>query len=193
MNIDKIWLEYQSALKRFLHSKVNNEADVDDLLQEILIKTHHNMHTINDHRNVKAWLFQVANNTIVDFYRKQGRNKEITHDAPWQLETTNLETGSDNNNSNNNANQVKRDLSECIAPFIDALPTEQAGLLRTIDIDNKSQKAYAEELGISYSTLKSRVQKSRNALKEVFDQCCHFSIDRNGNLYDYEKKKSDNN
>ncbi len=186
MNIDKIWLEYQSALKRFLHSKVNNEADVDDLLQDILIKTHHNLHTINDHRNVKAWLFQVANNTIVDFYRKQGRNKQVTHDAPWLLEA-------EPDDSSNNASQVKRDLSECIAPFIDALPTEQAALLRTIDIDNKSQKAYAEELGISYSTLKSRVQKSRNSLKEVFDQCCHFSIDRHGNLYDYEKKQSGKN
>ena len=39
MKIEDIWLEYRAALKSFLHSKISNEADVDDLLQDILIKT----------------------------------------------------------------------------------------------------------------------------------------------------------
>jgi len=41
---------------------------------------------------------------------------------------------------------------------------------------------------VSYSTLKSRVQKSRSLLKKVFDDCCHFNIDKNGSIYDYELK-----
>ena len=44
MKIEEIWLAYRAALKRFIHAKVSNEADVDDLLQEILIKTHNNIH-----------------------------------------------------------------------------------------------------------------------------------------------------
>jgi len=68
MNIEKIWLEYKTALQRFLHSKVSNEADVDDLLQEILIKTYSNLSTVKDQTSIKAWLFQIANHTIIDFY-----------------------------------------------------------------------------------------------------------------------------
>ncbi len=39
LDIEQIWLDYRSRIKAFLHSKVSNPADVDDLLQEISIKT----------------------------------------------------------------------------------------------------------------------------------------------------------
>lgn len=175
MKIERIWSEYKTALKRFLHSKVSNDEDVEDLLQEILIKSYNNFHTIKDHSSVKSWLFQIANNTIIDFYRKKRRNKDLAVENIWHVE---------------NDNKAQSELSDCIIPFIKALPEEQANLLTAIDIEKKSQKAYAEELNISYSTLKSKVQKSRTLLKGLFDQCCHFSIDSQGNLYDFEQKES---
>ena len=67
MNIEEIWQEYRAAIKRFLHSKVSNEADVEDLLQEILIKTYSNLHTVKEQASIKAWLFQIANHVIIDF------------------------------------------------------------------------------------------------------------------------------
>ena len=173
MEIEKVWGEYQVALKSFLHTKVSNEADVDDLLQEVLIKTYHSFHTIKESTSVRSWLFQVANNTVIDFYRKNKRTKALDEQADWHLE---------------DENHARSQLSNCILPFINELPEEQANLLKAIDIDNMSQKEHAEQLGISYSTLKSRVQKSRHSLKAVFDQCCHFSIDKRGNLFDYEEK-----
>jgi len=175
MNIEKIWLEYKSALKVFLHSKIANEADVEDLLQEIIIKTYNNLATVKKQQSIKSWLFQVANYTIIDFYRKNGGNKGPLPAEPWYLEES----------------LAERDkLYDCVTPFINALPPEHAKLLRAIDIDNKSQKSYAETLDISYSTLKSRVQKSRVLLKQVFDDCCHFERDKLGIVFDYKRKNN---
>jgi len=173
MNIEEIWLEYRSAIKRFLHSKVSNEMDVEDLLQEILIKTYSNLHTIKDQKSIKSWLFQIANHVIIDFYRKKDRHYQLTAEELWLLDEH---------------DEVKYELSNFIAPFIRALPKEHAELLEAIDLQGKSQKVYAEELGISYSTLKSRVQKSRHLLRGIFDDCCHFKIDKNGSIYDYSPK-----
>ena len=173
MKIETIWSDYQSALKRFLHSKVSNEADTEDLLQDILLKSYNNLDTLKDHKSVKAWLFQIANHTIIDFYRKNGRTKDIAIEDMSPLD--------DND-------EFKKQLTRCLVPFINALPEEQAELLTAIDIHNLSQKEYAESLGISYSTLKSRVQKSRRQLKEVYDQCCHFKVDQNGSPFDFERK-----
>ena len=173
MNIEEIWQEYRSALKRFLHSKVSNEMDVEDLLQDILIKTYSNLHTVKDHKSIKSWLFQIANHVIIDFYRKKGRNQELSPAELWMIDKP---------------DEVKDELSDCVAPFIQGLPKEHSELLSAIDLQGKSQKEYAVELGISYSTLKSRVQKSRTLLKKVFDDCCHFKIDKNGSIYDYSQK-----
>ncbi len=177
MKIEAIWLEYRAALKRFLHAKVANEADVEDLLQDILIKTYNNLNSVQKQKSIKSWLFQIANNTIIDYYRMNSRKKDRI-DATDAEELWPLEEYEDN----------KIDLSHCISPFINALPDEHASLLTAIDVNNQSQKEYAAELGVSYSTLKSRVQKSRGLLKQVFDDCCHFKIDKVGNVYDYDVK-----
>jgi RNA polymerase sigma-70 factor (ECF subfamily) len=175
MKIDEIWSEYRLALQRFLQSKVSIEADVEDLLQEILIKTHHNLASVKKQNSIKAWLFQLANNTIIDYYRRKGRNQAVSVE----------DFQSDKQMPNS-----KVDLSHCIAAFIQALPEENAKLLIAIDINNQSQKQYAEQHGLSYSTVKSRVQKSRHLLKQVFDDCCHFKIDKLGNVYDYDPKNN---
>ncbi|WP_019028012.1 RNA polymerase sigma factor SigZ [Colwellia piezophila] len=183
MKVEDIWLEYRAALKRFLHAKVANEADVDDLLQDILIKTYNNLDAVKTQKSVNSWLFQIANNTIIDYYRQKSR-KNARAQVASDEEIFALEESP----------QSSVDLSNCISPFINALPDKDASLLTAIDLHNQSQKQYAQQMGISYSTLKSRVQKSRGLLKQVFDDCCHFKIDKIGNVYDYDvKNKKDKN
>lgn len=176
MNVETIWKQYQQSLKAFLHKNVANPADVDDLLQEILIKTYHNLATVQDTKKIKSWLFQIANHTIIDFYRKRGRQAEVHSEDLWfDEQQVSLTT----------------ELAQCVAPFIDGLPEQDAKLLRAIEIDGMSQKEFAQKEGIKYSTLKSRVQKSRQKLFGVFNQCCEFSIDTQGNVMDYQKRQSD--
>lgn len=43
LKVEDIWAEYQSSLKAFLYKNVSNHADVDDLLQEILLITYQNL------------------------------------------------------------------------------------------------------------------------------------------------------
>jgi len=174
MKVEDIWLDYSAALKRFVHAKISNVDDVEDVLQEILLKTHQNLASIKDKNSVKSWLFQVANNAIIDFYRKNGR----------RLESSEIDVVEDENS----ANTVRLAISACVQPFIKALPQEDATLLTAIDINEQSQKDYAREIGVSYSTLKSRVQKSRERLKKVFDDCCHYQRDKDGTVYGYENK-----
>lgn len=178
LNLEQVWAEYQLALKAFLHSKVSNSADVEDLLQEILIKTYQNLHQVQDSSSVKSWLFQLANNTIIDFYRKharQQRDSKIDADDLWFADLDHNE-------------EFKQNLSLCIEPFIQALPEQSASLLLAVDIKGQSQKTLAEEQNVSYSTIKSRVQKSRGDLKNLFEQCCNLSLDKQGNVIDCELK-----
>ncbi len=173
MEIEEIWSEFRNSLKAFLHSKISNQSDVDDLFQEVLLKTYSRLYTLKEKDSIKSWLFQIANRTVIDFYRKNGRPNDLSTEDLWY---------------GDNEHDVKIELSNCIAPFIKALPEDMAELISTIEIEEKSQKAYAEELGISYSTLKSRVQKARKELRLLFDECCHYNLDKFGNLIDCEQK-----
>lgn len=173
MNIEKIWLEYQAKLKAFLRKNVSNPADVDDLLQEILIKSYQNFNAVKDTKKVKSWLFQIANNTIIDFYRKRARAFDVTSNDLW------YEDGEE---------EVLSQLSQCVLPFIKGLPDEEANLLIAIEIEGESQKQFSEKNNIKYSTLKSRVQKSRQMLFQLFNNCCELTIDQKGNLSGFQSK-----
>lgn len=87
-----------------------------------------------------------------------------------------------------NEEQVVKSLSHCLLPFIKQLPERDAELLIAIEIEEISQKEYAENNGINYSTLKSRVKQSRKKLYDIFHSCCYFAIDTRGNIMEYNPK-----
>ena len=173
MNLENIWQEYSTSLRGFLYSRVSNDADVEDLLQEVLIKTHQNLDTVKSSEKIKPWLFQLANNTIIDFYRKKGRSKDISAADLWYADDDVV---------------VERALAQCVEPFIRALPKKSADLLLAIDIEGQSQKDYAEKAGISYSTIKSQVQRGRAKLRTLFDDCCSLTLDKHGNVVEFQAK-----
>lgn len=173
MQLEDIWTAYQARLRGFLSARVSNPADVDDLLQEIMIKVHTGLPSLEEPAKLQPWLFQTARRTIIDFYRKAARGKTLHPDDLWY--------GEDDP-------EVRQELARCVEPFIAALPEETAAVLRAVDIEGGAQKGLAEAQGISYSTLKSRVQKGRAALRDVFEDCCSMSRDARGNLSDYERK-----
>ena len=58
MDIDTIWREYRQGLQRFLQSRIANPADAEDVLQDILIKSHQHLHTLSSQNSIKPWLLQ---------------------------------------------------------------------------------------------------------------------------------------
>jgi len=174
MNLESIWQEYSTSLRGFLYSRVSNDADVEDLLQEVLIKTYQNLDTVSSSEKIKPWLFQLTNNTIIDFYRKKGRTRDVSAANLWYAENDDV--------------AVEQALAQCVEPFIRALPKKSADLLLAIDIEGQSQKDYAEKAGISYSTLKSQVQRGRAKLRTLFDDCCSLTLDKHGNVVEFQAK-----
>ncbi len=174
MDFDSIWNEYRGSLEAYLNSRVSDPQEVQDLLQLIFLKVFESHHLIKSSKSTKAWLYQVTKNATVDYYRKTGRPLKEAQSSSWY--------------STLDADAIDG-LSQCIAPFITCLPKESSSLLRAIDLGGESQKNYAMRTGTSYSTVKSRVQKARAQLKQLFIDCCHYSIDHQGNIMGFDPKE----
>lgn len=173
MTLENLWQQYQTALKGFLHAKVANNQDVEDILQEVLLKTHQNLSSVHDQTSIKSWLFQIANNTIIDFYRRRHVKKRHEENVEWYDEPS---------------KDLIDSFTPCLEPFINQLLPAQRQLLRAIELEGVTQKDFAEQHDIKYSTLKSRVKKARASLMAQFDNCCSFSVDSRGNIIDFVPK-----
>jgi len=174
----QIWDQYRSNLQALLRAKVNNAADAEDLLQDIMLKAHSKLGSLRDQSNLKAWLMQIARNSITDFYRAKGKHTHLQAELAqdyWQID--------------DDLPAAQQDLSQCVRPFIQALSADKAKLLTAIDLEGQAQKQLAQELGISYSTLKSRVQRARIDLRQLFESCCSLELDAQGQVMDYDGEK----
>ena len=171
--LETVWTEYRGALKGFLQKRVSDPDDVDDLLQDILIKTHLNLGKLRETKSLKAWLFSVARNAVTDHYRATGKTQPAADDLWYHKEDP----------------DTLSDFTCCLKPFIESLPPENADLLTQVDLNGQSQKDYAKRVGIPYSTFKSRVQKSRDMLRHRFEDCCRFTLDGRGNIMDCDAKE----
>lgn len=174
-NIQLAWGELNEQLRAFVLKRIRDEEAAKDLVQDVFIKVQSNLHTLNDAQKINSWIFQITRNIITDYFR----NQKKTYANPL---SDKLATSSFSKDEN-------LELSRCMLPMIDLLPDKYKEAVKLSEIEGMSQKELAEQLQISYSGAKSRVQRGREKLKEVFLQCCEISTDKYGNVIEFQKKK----
>ena len=172
-DIHSIYQKYSTHLLVFIRQQIKDESTADDVLQEVFLKAMESCLRDTEIRNLKSWLFFVARNTIVDYFRLQ--NKSIQEDDYINL-------------NHLNSIDFQQILSEDIADMIDLLPEEYATPLKLSDIEGIPQKEIAEKLEISLPGAKSRVQRARRKLRDLFYECCDMKFDTQGNIISCEIK-----
>jgi RNA polymerase sigma-70 factor (ECF subfamily) len=171
---EKVWQEYHSRLRAFIKSRISDDTATDDTLQNVFLKLHARLDSLKDETKLKSWLYQIARNAIIDYFRSQKPTVDITERLP-QPETDPSE-------------KVTQELSECLQPMIQMLPENYREAVILSELKGLTQKEVAKVQGTSFSGAKSRVQRGRALLKEMLAECCRLEFDHSGRLCDYERK-----
>ena len=170
-----LWEEFSIPLRKFIGKRISNQDDTEDILQEVFLKIINSIGGLKDKQKLQAWIYRIARNTIIDFYRKNNSILEI------EL-TKDLIKVTDEDSSMN------EEISGCLKPMITRLPEKYKQAIILTHYKNITQKELGEQLGISVSGAKSRVQRGRKMLKVMILDCCSLDFDQNGSIIDYEYK-----
>ncbi|GAG65182.1 unnamed protein product [marine sediment metagenome] len=76
-SFEKLIRKYQKPIKTFVFCFFENMDLVDDISQEIFIKLFKELKKLRDISNFKAWLFKIAKNTCIDYYKKLKKDKVL--------------------------------------------------------------------------------------------------------------------
>lgn len=174
-DVPALWLEHKNGLRNFILKRVKDQSLTDDIMQEVLMKVYNFCISKSGVKNIRSWLFQIAQNTITDHFRKQSKYTEIDHLQEME---------------NENENEAFKEATDYILPMLNFLPKEYAVPLKLSDIDNMKQADIAQKLNLTLPATKSRIQRARQLLKAEFITCCHFKTDKQGNLIAFEIKDS---
>jgi RNA polymerase sigma-70 factor (ECF subfamily) len=174
------WAEMRQQLQPFVARRVG-AADVDDVLQEILVRVQRGVAGVRDEHRVGAWMYQVARHVIVDHHRRRSR-QPTAHAAPIDdddIASNLVDVGAVGDDSD-----APPELLSCVAPFIAQLPSPYREALTLTELQGVSQKEAAAMVGVSVSGMKSRVQRGRAQLRAAFEACCEIACDARGHVVD---------
>lgn len=167
MKFENIWEEHKKPLLNFIKTRVDDNNIGEDIVQDVGIKLHTALYKNQEINNYKSWLFQVARNTIADYYRKNKIPTTIIKDQPEIAETSMSGT-------------CICDLSGFVIQ--NYLPKQYADALYLSDIEQKPQKEIAKILDLSLTATKSRIQRGRKKLKELVTDCIEISYNNKGQI-----------
>lgn len=160
------WEKYEQELKGFLVGQLRDEQLADDLLQDTFIKALAEGSRFCELDNVRAWLFRVTRNRLIDHHRR----RKATIEVPDFLPAVTPE------------DEPVANLAQCLPRALSELAAEDSEAIRLCDLDGMSQKDYAERLGISLPGAKSRLQRARKRLKRHLNEACQVRYDDTGNV-----------
>jgi len=174
MTTQHVWKEYAEALRRFIFSYVKNEHATNDLLQDTFLKIHTKLHSLQQEEKLKSWVFAIAKNTLLDYFKK---NKQTFEVADFETASfVSLESHTE---------------KDCLLGILKNLPKKYRDPLFLSDIKGMKQAAIATQLNLPLATVKSQIQRARVKIKEGFIACCGFSENEQGKLVGEVQEKDD--
>jgi RNA polymerase sigma factor (sigma-70 family) len=163
-NITEVINSYTKRLRGFIRKRVSNEADVEDILQDVFYQFVGNTKPIEQ---LTAWLFTVTRNKITDKQRKQ--KPELINDLFIDAED---EMGFDwselflDNGNNPETVYLRNIFWETLNEALDELPPAQKEVFVLNEIEGVPFKTISEQTGETINTLLSRKRYAVLHLRE---------------------------
>lgn len=169
--VDYAFRKEKSRLLAFIRKRVPTTDDAEDILQDVFHQLLESFNLLQPIEQVKAWLFRVARNKIIDRYRK--RKTESLEGMAAAFEGSDEDGGSlqvldwmfDANDSPEN--QYARTLFwDKLTDVLQQLPAEQRDAFVMHELEGRSFKEMAELNGVSINTMLSRKRYAILHLRE---------------------------
>ena len=158
-------LPHADALYNFAYHLTYNEADANDLVQETFMKAFRFINLYESGTNSKAWLFKILKNAFINEYRK--KKKE-----PEKIDYNDVITFSDEDDDNSAAYFDLREelfdgiMGDEITIALNRLPIDFKTVILLCDVEGFSYEEIAKIIDIPIGTVRSRLHRARNVLKE---------------------------
>jgi len=164
----------RARLRNFIRRRVADEADAEDVLQDVFYDFVQAYRLMKPIEQVGAWLFRVARNRIVDLYRKRKTDPLREEASAEPEERLSLEDLLPSPDAGPEAEYARSLLLSELEEAVEELPEEQRGVFLAHEIEGRSFKEISAATGVSVNTLLSRkhyaVLHLRQRLKTIHDE-----------------------
>lgn len=176
------WNQLTSALRGFVARRVRDQ-DADDVVQDTLLRIHRGLPALRDGQRFGPWVYRVARNTITDHLRYRSRAPVVAPASPNSEDVTAPPAEDEE--------EFQQELLRCLSRFVADLAAPYREAITLTELEGLTQAEAAAMLDVSVSGMKSRVQRGRGLLREMFEACCVLNQDARGRVVQWEPRGRD--
>ncbi len=152
---------YQRLVSHIVFRMVNNEADREDLCQEVFVKVYQNLSSFHFESKISTWIAKIAYNTCLNYLKK--KKVLLFDDLAGKSES--LEKSFCSYDAADSA-ALATDLTARLQKEIETLPAQYRAILTLYHLDEMSYSEISEILDMPAGTVKSYLFRARKILKE---------------------------
>jgi RNA polymerase sigma factor (sigma-70 family) len=162
---DGEFMPHIDSMYNFAFRLTFDEDDAKDLVQDTYMKAFRFINSFEQGTNAKAWLFRILKNSFINEYRKKSKQ-------PAKVDYQEVETfyNSDDvdyqSTTDLRAESVKDMLGDEISNALNALAVDFRTVIILADLEGFTYEEMAKILDIPIGTVRSRLHRARNLLKE---------------------------
>jgi len=162
---EKEFMPLINSLYNFAYRLTLDEDDANDLVQETYMKAYRFFDSYEQGTNAKAWLFRILKNSFINDFRKKSKQ-------PSKVDYNEVESFY---NSDEVDEKITTDLridtvqdmiGDEVATALNALAVDFRTIIILCDLEGFTYEEMAKILDIPIGTVRSRLHRARNLLKE---------------------------
>ncbi|WP_231967864.1 sigma-70 family RNA polymerase sigma factor [Thermanaeromonas toyohensis] len=164
---EKIVIAYQDKVYALSYQLTGNHADAQDLAQEVFVRAYLNLEKFRFEADLGTWLHRITVNVYLNSRRKNKKDN-IAYSLDEPLLTEEGEVSRDLAATGSDPQEVlaEKEKQRYIRQALENLPPEYRAVLVLREFQGLNYEDIAKVLGCSLGTVKSRLNRARQALKE---------------------------
>jgi RNA polymerase sigma-70 factor (ECF subfamily) len=166
---DELMQRYEKKVYALCFRMAGNPDDAADLAQEAFLKAFRALPSFKGESQFSTWLYRIVANTCLDERRKMAKRPALVSlDKPLDTGEGKLALTLPDNTPDPLTTALAGELHEEIGRLLEKLPQEQKIVLVMRDLEEYSYEEIAQILGLSMGTVKSRINRARSRLRDLY-------------------------
>jgi len=166
---DGEFMPHIDSMYNFALKLAMDEEDAKDLVQETYMKAFRFITSFEKGTNAKAWLFRILKNSFINEYRKKSKQ-------PGKVDYQEVESFYNSDNVNHNltidlrSETMQNRIGDEITNALNSLAPDFRIAIILCDLEGFTYEEMATILDIPIGTVRSRLHRARNLLKERLEE-----------------------
>lgn len=154
--------KYEEKLMRYVTFLLNRKTeDTEDIVAETFVKAYQNLTGFEDDKKFSSWIYRIAHNLVIDYFRKNKIIEKELLDEEWQKIGDEVLIEDE---------IIKNEEKEKLAKALKKLSLEERNLVRWFYFEEKSYEEIGDILRISIGNVGVKLNRMKKKLKELMEQ-----------------------